>query len=138
MVSERGSILLEAAIVLPAILVLAFGVLGTERVLHAQAGVQAVAHDAARAAALAGDAAQAPAQGVASGMATATDYTLDPGDLALTLDAADFRRGGQVAARASYVVTFSDLPFFGWASISVQAADVQPVDVYRALPGGQQ
>lgn len=137
MASERGSILLEAAIVLPAILVLAFGVLGAEQVLHAQAGVQAVAHDAARAAALAGDAAQAPGQGMASGMATAADYTLDPGDLALTVEAADFRRGGHVAARASYIVTFSDLPFLGWARVSVQAADVQPVDVYRALTGGQ-
>ena len=69
-------------------------------------------------------------------MATAADYALDPAALALTVDAGAFRRGGQVAARARYLVTFGDLPMLGWARVSVQAVDVQPVDAYRALAGG--
>lgn len=134
--SERGAILIEAAIVLPILLLLAFGVLGVERVLHTQAGVQATAHDAARAAALAGDATSAPARGVAAGLATAADYTLDPRQLGLTVDAADFRRGGHVAARAVYTVRFADLPLAGWAAVQVSATDRQPVDRYRVLGGG--
>ena len=135
--SARGAIVVEAAIVLPILLLLVFGVVGVERVLRAQAGVQAVAHDAARAAALAGDAGQAAGRGVAAGGSTAADYALAPAQLRLDVDASDFRPGGHVAARAGYTVGFGDLPLLGWARVSVRATDVQPVDSYRSFPGGR-
>jgi Flp pilus assembly protein TadG len=134
---ERGQGVVEAAIILPVLLLLVFGLLGVERVLHAETGVQAVAHDAARTAALANSAAEAAQRGAAAGLATAGMYRLNPADLALTVDAQDFRRGGRVASRAKYVVHFSDLPLLGWASLPVSSTNLQPVDRYRAFPGGQ-
>ena len=68
-------------------------------------------------------------------MATAADYALDPSKLGITVDASAFRRGGHVTAEARYVITFGDLPFLGWASVPVQAEDVQPVDAYRSFGG---
>lgn len=134
---ERGQAVLEAAIILPLLLLLAFGVVGAERVVRDQAGVQAVAHDAARAAALAGDAGGAAQQGLKAGEATAAGYHLEVRDLDLTVDARDFRRGGHVTARAGYRVTFGDLPLLGWAGVAVASTNAQPVDPYRALPGGR-
>jgi Flp pilus assembly protein TadG len=134
---ERGQGVVEAAIILPVLLLLVFGLLGVERVLHAETGVQAVAHDAARTAALANSAAEAAQRGAAAGLATAGMYRLDPADLGLTVDAQDFQRGGRVASRAQYVVRFSDLPLLGWLAIPVGSTNVQPVDRYRAFPGGK-
>lgn len=134
---ERGQAVLEAAIILPVILLLVFGVLGVERVLHAEAAVQVVAHDAARMAALANSPDGAVQQGEAAGLATAGTERLDPADFALTVNAQDFRRGGQVISHAQYVVHFRDLPLLGWASLPVDSTNRQPVDRYRALPGGQ-
>lgn len=132
---ERGQALVEVAIILPVLLLLVFGVVGVERVLHAEAGVQAVAHDAALTAARATAASQAAQQGSAAGLAMANAYHLDVPDLALTVDASGFRRGGQVVARARYEVRFADLPLLGWMAVTVSGADVQPVDSYRAFPG---
>jgi Flp pilus assembly protein TadG len=134
--SQRGQAVVEAALVLPVLLLLLFGLVGVEEVLRAEAGVQATAHDAARAAALAGGATQAAQAGVAAGLATAATYRLDAGALALTVDAQDFGPGGRVSAQARYVVRLSDLPLLGGLDVSLASSNVQPVDRYRAFPGG--
>lgn len=134
---QRGQAVIEAAIILPVLLLLVFGVLGVERVLHAEAAVQAVAHDAARSAALANSVADAAQAGEAAGLATAASYRLDRANLTLSVDARDYRRGGLVVSRAQYLVHFGDVPLLGWLALPLGSTNRQPVDRYRAFPGGQ-
>ncbi len=62
--------------VIPMLLLLAFGIVAVGRVVQAQMGVSAVAREASRAAALANDPAEAADRGIARGQAVGSGYRL--------------------------------------------------------------
>ncbi len=130
---ERGQALVELALVIPILLLLAFGVIGAGRVTEAQMGVSAVAREAARAAALANDPGDAASQGMARGQQVASGYNLANGSLQLVVNAGGFTRGGTVQAVAHYTVSLADLPLLGWAHITVGSSHLERVDLYRSF-----
>jgi len=64
---QGGQAIVELAIVVPILLLLAFSVLAIGRVIQADMAIRAVAWEAARAGALANSATQAARQGLATG-----------------------------------------------------------------------
>ncbi len=135
--NERGQALVEVALVIPILLLLAFGVVAVGRVTDAQMGVSAVAREAARAAALANDPGEAASQGVTQGQEVAAGYHLGDGSLHLAVNAGNFTRGGTVQASAHYTVSLGDLPLLGWAHITVGSTHLERIDLYRSFwPAG--
>lgn len=133
--NERGQALVEVALVIPILLLLAFGVVAAGRVTEAQMGVSAVAREAARAAALANYRGAAASQGVTRGQEVAASYHLGDGSLQLVVDAGGLTRGGTVRASAHYTVSLADLPLLGWAHLTVGSTDLERVDLYRSFWG---
>lgn len=133
---RRGTALVETALVLPILLLLAFGVIGVGRVTQARMEVDAVARETARAAAQANDAGSAVNQGLARGQALAQGEGLTNGSLQLALDVGPFARGGAVVARASYTVSFGDLPLLAWAQLRVGSVQREAIDPYRSRWSG--
>lgn len=129
---QRGQALVETALVLPLLLVLAFGVIGVGRVTQARMGVDAVAREAARSAALASDPGNALSQGTARGQAVAAGYGLTNGSLQLAVNVGQFDPGGEVQASAGYTVSFGDLPLLGWAQLTVRSTHAERIDLYRS------
>lgn len=130
--SEGCQALIEAALVIPVLLLLAFGVVAVGRVAEAKMGVSAVARESARAGALANDPADAVAQGMARGRAVAAGYRLSNGSLQIAIDAGGFSRGDRVRADVSYQVSLTDVPLLGTAGITVSSVHVERVDLYRS------
>src|SRR5205823_10613424 len=93
---EPGQALIETALVVPILLLLALGVVGVGRVLQAQLAVSAVSREAARAAAVADTATAAESQGHSRGDEVAEGYGLTRGALVLSIDPGSFQRGGRV------------------------------------------
>jgi Flp pilus assembly protein TadG len=135
---QRGSALVETALLVPLLLLPTFGVVGVGRVIQAKMGVSAVVREAARAAALADSPAAAVSNGLARGQAVAAGYGLTNGSLQLTVEPSGLARGGQVRAVASYDVTLDDLPLMGWVQARVASSHLERVDLYRSrwLAGG--
>jgi Flp pilus assembly protein TadG len=131
--NERGQALVEVALVIPILLLLAFGVVAVGRVTDAQMAVSAVAREAARAAALANDPGEAASQGVTRGQEVASGYHLGDGSLQLAVDAGGLTRGGTVQASAHYTISLGDLPLLGWAHITVGSTHLERVDLYRSF-----
>jgi hypothetical protein len=131
--NDRGQALVEVALVIPMLLLLAFGVVAVGRVTDAQMGVSAVAREAARTAALANDPGEAASQGVTRGQEVASGYHLGDGSLQLAVDAGGLTRGGTVQASAHYTVSLGDLPLLGWARITVGSTHLERVDLYRSF-----
>ena len=129
---ESGSVLIEAALVLPVVLLVAAGVVMAGRVAHARIGVEAVAREAGRALAQAPSAAQGLRDARTSALAAARGYGLDETAVVLELDAGSFARGGTVRARASYRVELSDLPLLGATGVTVTASHAERVELYRS------
>lgn len=123
-----GEALLETALVLPLLLLLAFGVIGAGRVTQARLGVAAVAREAARAAVGSGS----PGAGRDRGAEVARGHGLSNGSLELLVDGGRFEPGGRVVGVASYTVGFGDLPLLGWARVRVSAEAWEAVDHYRS------
>ena len=136
LVAEGGNALVETALVLPLLLLPAFGVVGAGRVVQAQMAVSAVAREAARAAALADSPTEAASNAYTRGEQVASGYRLTNGSLRLALDPGSLARGGQVRASATYDVALDDLPLMGWARIRVGSDHVERVDLYRSRWGG--
>jgi len=135
--NECGQALVEVALVIPILLLLAFGVVAVGRVTDAQMGVSAVAREAARAAALANNPGEAASRGVTQGQEVAAGYHLGDGSLQLAVNAGSFTRGGTVQASAHYTVSLGDLPLLGWAHITVGSTHLERIDLYRSFwPAG--
>ena len=130
--AHRGQALVETALVLPLLLLLAFGVVGVGRVVQAQMGVSAVARESARVAALANDPAEAVAVGLARAREVATGYRLTNGSLQVVVDPGSMARGSQVRAAVRYEVELGDLPLLGWARVSVASDHLERTDLYRS------
>ena len=129
---ESGSALIEAALVIPVVLVIVFGVVMTGRVVHAQIGVQAVAREAGRTLASAGSAPAGLEEAEARGLAVADGHGLAADQLELMLDAGAFERGGTVRAQVSYTVGLGDLPLLGWLEVTVSSSHQERVELYRS------
>ncbi|HEX2184393.1 MAG TPA: nuclease-related domain-containing protein, partial [Chloroflexota bacterium] len=125
---ERGQALLETALIIPLLLVLALGVVGVGRIVSGHMGLTAAVREAARSAALAGDALEAKDRGERRGQEVAAGYRLDRTSLVLTVDAAGFGRGGQVQAVGQYRVTLGDLPLLGWVDVPLTRRHVERID----------
>ena len=129
---QAGQALIETALVVPLLLLLAVGVVAGGRVVQGQLGVSAVAREAARAAAMANTGAEAAARGLGRGQDVAAGYRLGNGSLALAVDPGDFARGGQVRSEARYDVTFEDLPLLNWARVSLASRHAERIDAWRS------
>jgi Flp pilus assembly protein TadG len=132
-VGETGQALVELALVIPILLILAFGVVGVGRVIHAQMAVSAVAREAARAEALANSPDEAARDGMVRGQEVAAGYGISSGSLQLTVDPGSLARGSTVEASARYTVALGDLPLLGWAHVTVGSTHRERVDLYRSF-----
>lgn len=126
--ARRGEALLETALVLPLLLLLAFGVVGAGRVTQARLGVGAASREAARAAV----GARNVGTGRERGVEIARGYGLTNGSLELLVDGGGFAPGGRAVGVASYTVGFGDLPLLGWARVTVRAEAWEAIDHYRS------
>ena len=129
---ECGQALVETALVIPMLLLLAFGVVGVGRLTQAQMGVSAVTREAARAGALASTRAEALAHGTARGYAVAGGYGLSNGSFQLSVEPEGFARGGRIRAAARYVVALDGLPLLGWVHFMVRSHHSERIDLYRS------
>ncbi len=129
---QQGQALVETALVIPMLLLLAFGVVGVGRVTQSQMGVSAVAREAARSAALADSPEGALSDGLAQGQEVAAGYRLTNGTLRLTIDPGVLARGAEVRATARYEVVLDDLPLLGWVRVPVSSVHLERTDLYRS------
>lgn len=129
---ESGNALIESVLVLPAVLVIAFGIVATGRVVHAQIGVQTVAREAGRTLAAAPSASAGLADGRARASAVAHGHGLSTERLQVALEAGEFARGGTVRAQASYRVALEDLPLLGLIDVEVTSSHQERVERYRS------
>ena len=127
-----GQALVETALVIPVLLLLAFGVVAVGRVVDAQMAVSGVAREAARAAALANTPQEASVNGLARGQEVAAGYSLVNGSLQITVNPGSFSRGGVVSVVARYTVSLGDLPLLGWARATVGSTHLERIDLYRS------
>ena len=134
---ESGSALIEAALVLPVVLVVAAGVVMAGRVAHARIGVEAVAREAGRALAQAPSAQQGLRDARVRALAVARGYGLDETAVVVRLDSGSFARGGFVRAHVSYRVGLADIPLLGRPAATVSASHEERVELYRSRAGAQ-
>ncbi len=128
---ESGSALIEAALVLPAVLVIAFGVVTAGRIVQAQVAVQAAAREAGRALAVAPSASAGLASARERALAIADGHGLAPERLGVSLDAGAFARGGMVRAQTWYEVGLGDLPLLGRIEVTVSSSHDDRIELYR-------
>jgi Flp pilus assembly protein TadG len=128
---SHGQAALEAALVLPLVLVLVLGVFAVGVVGRTDAALLAVAQEAARAAATSSSAGEAAAHGIARGQHVADGYRLT--DASISVDARDFRPGGQVQADATVTISLVGISVFGPYQLRLHHQQVEPVDPYRNL-----
>ncbi len=128
---ESGGVLVEAALVIPVVLVVAFGVVMAGRIAHAQVGVGAVVREAGRTLAQAPSARAGLVDARSRALAVADGHGLEAAELQLVLEAGAFRRGGTVRARASYRVALGDLPLYGRVEVTVRSSHSERVELYR-------
>lgn len=129
---ERGQALVEAALVIPVLLLVAFGVVMAGRISHAKVAVQAIAREASR------ELATAPSEdlGVSEALDTARSaadgYGLSQSRLTVDLNANGFERGGTATAEVSYQVGLGDLPLLGRVGVTVSSSHSERIDLYRS------
>lgn len=129
---ESGQALVEAAIVIPVLLVLVFGVVMAGRVVHAKIAVQAAAREASRTLATAPSEEQGLADADDAARAAANGYGLSGDGLSIDLEPNGFDRGGTVTATVSYSLGLGGLPLIGSADINVSSSHSEQVDPYRS------
>ena len=124
--------MVEVALVLPLLLVLAFGVVMAGRVTHAQIAVQSVAREAARSVAVAPSASVGLASAEARAVAVAQGHGLVVDRLGVEIYPGGFERGGTVLTQATYEVQLGDLPLLGVVGVTVSSSHAERIDQYRS------
>jgi hypothetical protein len=132
----RGQGLVEAALVLPVLLLLVFAVLAVHRVAQGQFGVSAVARESAATGALADTPAEAYLVATRRGLEVAEGYRLTNGSLRLEIVPPPRGRGGEVVATARYELDFADLPLVSrWARLTISSTHMVPIEPFRSRWG---
>ena len=126
-----GQAAIEAALMLPLILMLVLGVFAVGVVGRTDATLLAVAQEAARAAATSTNVGEAAAHGIARGRQVADGYRLV--GATISVDAREFRPGGQVQADATVAISLVGISVFGPTQITLHHRHFEPVDPYRNL-----
>ncbi len=129
---ESGQALVEAALAIPVLLVLAFGVVAVGRVTEAKIAVQAAARESSRALAVAPSEEQGFADALTTGENVAGGYGLDKSRLTIELDSGGFSRGGTVTSDVRYTVSLSDLPLLSFIDVDVGVSHSERIDFYRS------
>ena len=129
---ESGQALVEAALAIPVLLVLVFGVVAVGRVTEAKIAVQAAARESSRALAVAPSEEQGIAEALTAGENVAGGYGLDTGRLTIELDSGGFSRGGTVTSDVKYSVSLSDMPLLNVFDVDVGASHSERIDFYRS------
>ncbi|MCK6565217.1 MAG: pilus assembly protein [Dehalococcoidia bacterium] len=130
--AESGQALVEAALAIPVLLVLVFGVVAVGRITETKIAVQAVARESSRALALAPSEEQGIADALTAGENVAGGYGLDGSRLTIDLDSGGFSRGGTVTSDVQYSVSLSDLPLLSFFDVDVGASHSERIDFYRS------
>lgn len=133
---ESGQALVEAALAIPVLLLLVFGVVAVGRVTEAKVAVQAAARESSRALAVAPSEEQGIADALAAAEAVATGYGLGGGQLTIEVDSGGFARGATVTSEVRYSVSLSDLPLLSFMDVEVSASHSERVDIYRSREAG--
>ncbi len=129
---ESGQALVEAALVLPVLLVLVFGVVMAGRVVHAKIAVQAAAREASRTLATAPSEEQGLTDANDAARSAADGYGLPADGLSVDLESNGFQRGGTVSASVSYNVGLGGLALLDAVDITVSSSHSEQVDPYRS------
>lgn len=129
---ESGQALVEAALAIPVLLVLVFGIIAVGRITDAKIAVQAAARESSRALAVAPSEEQGIAEALNAGENVAGGYGLDTGRLTIELDSGGFSRGGTVTSDVQYTVSLSDLPLLSFVDVEVGASHSERIDLYRS------
>lgn len=132
MSGESGQAMVEAAIAVPVLLLLVFGVVAIGRITDAKVAVQAAAREASRTLAVAPSEEQGMNDALDAGHAAALGYGLAEERLTIDVDANGFVRGGEVSADVSYSVPLSDLPLLSFFEVEVNASHTEQVELYRS------
>jgi hypothetical protein len=132
MTRARGQALVETALMVPLLVLLAVGTIGAGRMVYARMGLSAAAREAARAATLAplGEPDRAERAGRDRGQEVARGFGLR--SAVITVDASPLERGSMVQATARYTVNAGDLPMLGWGQIRLESTHFEQVDRYRS------
>jgi hypothetical protein len=130
---DRGQATIELVLLIPGLLIGLFLVAGVGLVARADGELAGVAVEAARAGALAPQAAGVEQATMDRALAVAAAYQLHPEHLQLTVDASNFRRGGDVRVQVRYDLPLDGLPLVGGGTVQLQHEAVEPVDSFRSL-----
>ncbi|MEW6473876.1 MAG: TadE/TadG family type IV pilus assembly protein [Actinomycetota bacterium] len=134
MSDDRGSAAVELVLVTPVLIALMLFVVAGGRLASSRADVDAAARDSARAASLARSSTMAERDGRAAAEATLSDQGVACRTLAVTIDTAQFRPGGTVAATVSCDVELADLTGLGLPGRrTISSRFVEPVDAFRGV-----
>jgi len=129
---ESGQALIEAALVIPVLLLLVFGVVMAGRISHAKIGVQAAAREAAREVATAPSELEGLTAGHETARSVADGYGMSQERLSVEVDANGFERGGTATATVIYNVGLGDLPLLGRVEVAVSSSHTERIDLYRS------
>jgi Flp pilus assembly protein TadG len=129
---ERGNAMIEAALVIPVVLAVAFGIVTAGRVVHAKIAVQAAAREAGRTLATAASETDGLTVARDRAVAVAGGYGLSPELFTVTLDPGNFARGGTVRANTAYPVPLGDVPLFGHIQVTVSSSHQELIELYRS------
>jgi hypothetical protein len=138
---QSSQALVEAALVIPLLMLLVFGGVSVGRLVQARMALSAATREAARATALADmpnatrtndDEARREAieDGERHGRGVAREYGLNGADFNVTVDR--FEPGGWVTAEGSYRVSMFGRDLFGPA-VQMHASHVERIDRWRSL-----
>lgn len=130
--NESGQALIEAALVIPMLLVVVFGVVMAGRIVHAKIGVEAAAREASRALATAPSEQAGVAASVETARSVAGGYSLSGERLSVDVNANGFERGGSATATVTYRVGLGDLPLLGRVDVAVSSSHSERIDLYRS------
>jgi hypothetical protein len=132
--AQSAQALVEAALAIPLVLVLLFGVVALSRIVHTETALITLAHESARAGALAGSSDEAVQRMQKRIEVLAPGLGLDARRVVLEWDVTAFGTDpGHVRAVVRYPIDVSDLPLSGWTTPPlVRAEHIEWVDPFRS------
>ena len=130
--AQRGQALLEAALIIPVLLVLAFGVVMAGRAAHSKIAVQAAAREASRTLATAPSESEGLAAAQQRAVSVAGGYDLSLDQLTVDVNANGFQRGGVASADVTYRVNVADLPLLNRVDVPASASHSERIELYRS------